>query len=35
LVTLTIGSSLIYVFIYRKQHERAQKVMMARAGVTA
>lgn len=35
LVTLTIGSSLIYLFIYRKQHERAQKFIAARAGVSA
>lgn len=35
LVTLTIGSTLIYIFIYRKQHERAQKLVMTRAGVTA
>ncbi len=35
LITLTLGSTLIYIFIYRKQHERAQKVVTARAGVSA
>jgi len=35
LLTLTIGSTLIYIFIYRKQHERAQKLMAARTGVSA
>ncbi len=35
LVTLNYGSSLIYVFIYRKQHERAQRFMTARAGASA
>jgi len=35
LLTLSFGSSLIYVFVYRKQHERAQQSMMARAGVSA
>ncbi len=35
LLTLTIGSTMIYVFIYRKQHERAQKILVARTGVSA